>query len=224
MYRHDEYPHTSRIVVRIFNERCRQQDKEGYLPEVDDTYSDRELVNAAIAYCQATGRRSFSTAWPWNRFMWKPSDNVIRNLEKAAALIVAEIERLERAKPVIDLDNPTTFTVGEVSWQEPQRHAPLGAADRDPQYMQGAVLGDPLAKPEMTSPKPWPPANLEEVVGKKFEGQVVGISITEEQFRRWALDRIPEGYGPDYKTENDRHKIINSWWRSFKEAAGWPRY
>jgi hypothetical protein len=35
--------------------------------------------------------------WPWEQpDWWKPSDNPIRNLEKAGALIAAEIDRLIR--------------------------------------------------------------------------------------------------------------------------------
>jgi hypothetical protein len=35
--------------------------------------------------------------WPWSPDWWKPRD-ARRNLERAAALIIAEIERLDRAE------------------------------------------------------------------------------------------------------------------------------
>jgi hypothetical protein len=36
-------------------------------------------------------------AWPWDKGWWKPTpDNRIRELEKAGALIAAEIDRLQR--------------------------------------------------------------------------------------------------------------------------------
>jgi len=35
-------------------------------------------------------------AWPWEWDQWKPSLDPIRNLEKAGALIAAEIDRLRR--------------------------------------------------------------------------------------------------------------------------------
>ena len=34
--------------------------------------------------------------WPWEKNWWKPSDDKIRNLVKAGALIAAEIDRLQR--------------------------------------------------------------------------------------------------------------------------------
>lgn len=37
--------------------------------------------------------------WPWDRVWWKPSSDPIRNLVKSAALLVAEIERLQRVAP-----------------------------------------------------------------------------------------------------------------------------
>ena len=39
--------------------------------------------------------------WPWAKKWWKPSDDPVRNLVKAGALIAAEIDRLEslKAKP-----------------------------------------------------------------------------------------------------------------------------
>lgn len=44
-------------------------------------------------------------AWPWED-SWKPSPTAVRNLEKAGALIAAEIDRLEatpqRSTPVLD--------------------------------------------------------------------------------------------------------------------------
>ena len=40
--------------------------------------------------------------WPWDEKWWKPFPDPIRNLVKSAALIVAEIERLQRAKGTHD--------------------------------------------------------------------------------------------------------------------------
>ena len=36
--------------------------------------------------------------WPWGSEYWKPSEDPVRNLVKAGALIAAEIDRLNRAK------------------------------------------------------------------------------------------------------------------------------
>lgn len=39
-----------------------------------------------------------SSDWPWHSSWWKPSDDPIRNLVKAGALIAAEIDRLQRQR------------------------------------------------------------------------------------------------------------------------------
>ena len=39
---------------------------------------------------------AYPVGWPWHRQWWKPK-NARRDLVRAAALIVAEIERLDRA-------------------------------------------------------------------------------------------------------------------------------
>lgn len=61
-------------------------------------------MDAAIAYTTAARYaaaglpvHSSSPDWPWDEEWWKPSLDPIRNLEKAGALIAAEIDRLEAA-------------------------------------------------------------------------------------------------------------------------------
>lgn len=79
----------------IFMERRRQILSEGWSPEHDDKYLMDELSRAAASYATAhTDYRGLST-WPWNIDWFKPS-NPRRNLVKAGALILAEIERLDR--------------------------------------------------------------------------------------------------------------------------------
>ncbi len=39
--------------------------------------------------------------WPWGKSWWKPSDDPIRDLEKAGALIAAEIDRRLRLRPEV---------------------------------------------------------------------------------------------------------------------------
>lgn len=88
--------------VRIARERVRQYGVEGYTPEHDDAHTELELVKAADCYlCEVMAPRDYDRAlkhpppmWPWERSAWKPSDlDPIRNLEKAGALIAAEIDR-----------------------------------------------------------------------------------------------------------------------------------
>ena len=92
-------------VEMIAAERRRQIEAEGYTPEHDDGHP-HAMAMAAIAYAQAAIPDEATYAahnWPWERSAWKPSDDPIRNLVKAGALIAAEIDRLTRAaSPVKD--------------------------------------------------------------------------------------------------------------------------
>jgi hypothetical protein len=82
--------HTKVVVGDIAAERHRQRRVEGYHPLHDDTHCDGELARAAAAYI--TGD---ITLWPWDRTYWKPKTRR-SDLVRAAALLVAEIERLDR--------------------------------------------------------------------------------------------------------------------------------
>lgn len=91
----------------IAAERQRQIDVEGYTPEHDDrhvgygadTSQHAPMRRAALCYLRADrGAHSTpGTSWPWEQRDWKPSDDPIRNLVRAGALIAAEIDRLLRA-------------------------------------------------------------------------------------------------------------------------------
>ena len=102
------------VIEEIAVERARQINAEGWTPEHDDDHEDRSLVRAAVAYaflaslddelrhehqfdvhCSPASTLAF--LWPksWAYRWWKPKDRR-RDLIRAAALIVAEIERLDR--------------------------------------------------------------------------------------------------------------------------------
>lgn len=96
-------------VELIAAERQRQIDKFRYTALSDDHYSKPELVLAAISYAcvvarpdtEAEGRMEHTRAandWPWPPMSWNPSNDPVRNLVKAGALIAAEIDRLQRLK------------------------------------------------------------------------------------------------------------------------------
>ena len=99
-------PH-EHVIMEIARERERQMTQEGWTPEHDDRHSDGELARAAAGYALNAGTerwvklmRSASADnppawWPWPDW-WKPK-NPRRDLVRAAAMIVAEIERLDRA-------------------------------------------------------------------------------------------------------------------------------
>lgn len=106
----------STALEDIAAERKRQIEEEGWDARHDDDHDLGEMAMAAAAYAVKCGpsdqidlsvgyrsswqRGGWSTLsallWPWGRAWWKPTDNR-RNLVKAGALILAEIERLDRA-------------------------------------------------------------------------------------------------------------------------------
>jgi hypothetical protein len=83
-------------------ERLRQIDVENRSPVDDDDYSLGQIAYAAAGYAQGSVpaqqvqgclRPSY---WPWHPRWWKPG-SPRRMLVKAGALILAEIERIDRA-------------------------------------------------------------------------------------------------------------------------------
>ena len=82
-------------------ERRRQIEAEGWTPEKDDAYRHGDMSTAAACYAMM-GRSHYPVPgnpppqWPWGDSWWKPT-TYRRNLVKAGALILAEIERLDRA-------------------------------------------------------------------------------------------------------------------------------
>jgi len=88
----------SRAAADVIAERQRQIMAEGHNPERDDCYSFGELALAAAGYAaSAGGARSIGRQlFRWDNVHWKPS-TPRRDLVKAGALILAEIERIDRA-------------------------------------------------------------------------------------------------------------------------------
>lgn len=99
------------VIDEIAAERRRQVEAEGWTAEHDDEHADGSLAKVAAcyaghsaAYCNVrldvgmdAYRATEPSMWPgsWARKWWKPKDPR-RDLIRAAALIVAEIERLDR--------------------------------------------------------------------------------------------------------------------------------
>lgn len=78
----------------VIAERQRQISVKGWTPEHDDTYIGCELAAAAISYIEPVEAENY---WPadWHDGSFRPSD-YRRNLVKATALLVAELDRLDR--------------------------------------------------------------------------------------------------------------------------------
>ena len=94
------------VIDDIAAERQRQTAVEGWTPEHDDMHVDGELAKAAAVYALHSAQppkmvfdaflnESVPENWPWSKAWWKPKGKR-RDLVRAAALIVAEIERLDR--------------------------------------------------------------------------------------------------------------------------------
>jgi len=92
----------SRAEFDVIFERERQMLEEGWSAEYDDQYILDELARAAAIYATPPISRIHwdgepaPATWPWDPKWWKPTDRR-RDLVKAGALILAEIERLDRA-------------------------------------------------------------------------------------------------------------------------------
>ncbi len=105
-----------RVILDVAAERSRQISAEGWTPEHDDKHHSDDISGRAgemarAAACYAIGGRFTESVrdgeqtftfgampwmWPWKPEWWKPKDRR-SNLVRAGALIIAEIERLDRA-------------------------------------------------------------------------------------------------------------------------------
>lgn len=98
----------NRAADDVMKERLRQIDVEGWTPEHDDEHGDGQMALAGAAYAvvgytDATPSEA-PAWWPWSAEWWKPRDKR-RNLVKAAALLLAELERLDRHETPNDRGN-----------------------------------------------------------------------------------------------------------------------
>ena len=84
----------------IAAERQRQIGVEGWTPEHDAEHDHGELIAAGVCYAMAADPDGAGDTaedwWPWEESWWKPSNDPVRNLVRAGALIAAEIDRLQR--------------------------------------------------------------------------------------------------------------------------------
>ncbi len=90
----------TQAAIDVLAERQRQISAEGWTPEHDDEHDKGVMAAAAACYALHTepvgNVRDYLKFWPFDASWWKPGERR-RNLIKAGALILAEIERLDRA-------------------------------------------------------------------------------------------------------------------------------
>ena len=89
---------TRKILKEIGHERWRQVKREHWSHRHDDLHEEGTLATGGVSYALRAFSPKSSVVprdWPWHSMWWKPK-TPRRNLIKAAALIVAEIERLDR--------------------------------------------------------------------------------------------------------------------------------
>lgn len=91
----------TKAATDVLAERQRQIDVKGWTPEHDDGHGGGSLSLAATAYiewphCVCSHSRDVPVSWPWDPSDFKPKDRRT-NLCKATALLLAEIERYDRA-------------------------------------------------------------------------------------------------------------------------------
>ena len=80
----------------VISERQRQITAKSFSAQRDDGYLSRQLADAAAHYALKAGGWNGIDTWPWPKDTFK-LDTPRRMLVKAGALILAEIERLDRA-------------------------------------------------------------------------------------------------------------------------------
>jgi hypothetical protein len=117
----NNYP---QAVIDVIAERKRQVCAEGWTAKHDDEHWHGEMALAAACYaCNAAtwAQRGAGTLpeadyvrlsspgfrWPWAQKWWKPKSQR-RDLIRAAALLIAEIERLDR-RAAKDGVSPTSY-------------------------------------------------------------------------------------------------------------------
>lgn len=90
----------SRALADVVQERIRQVADEGWTAEHDDAHGDDSMAIAAACYALPPGMRQMTElgcpwGWPWDPSWWKPKGSR-RDKVRAAALIIADIDRMDR--------------------------------------------------------------------------------------------------------------------------------
>lgn len=93
----------SQAEMDVLAERRRQVTEEKFDAKHDRNWRLGELADAAVCYAMTEDQRGTEVApftearaefWPWDEKWWKPKDRR-RDLVRAAALLIAEIDRMD---------------------------------------------------------------------------------------------------------------------------------
>ncbi|WP_336948678.1 hypothetical protein [Acinetobacter junii] len=108
----------SKAINDVIAERERQINVKGYSTDHDDQYEGNQLPRTASGYVDQVVGRSWvyddygpevyqdddvPEFWPWDESYWKPK-SPREDLVRAAAILIAEIERLDRKEPKADAE------------------------------------------------------------------------------------------------------------------------
>lgn len=96
-------------VSLIARERMRQMTTGRYDAKHDDGHDDGSILDAAVCYADTAAvqvKKGITQLpgcylhkdWPWQRQDWKPSNDPLRNVIRAAALLAAEADRILRKR------------------------------------------------------------------------------------------------------------------------------
>lgn len=92
----------SKSIDDVAAERGRQIALEGRSSKHDDAMQPGELAVAGLCYAghaaatlAGCGQDTIPSPWPWHQRFWKPK-GPRRDLVRAAALLIAEIDRIDR--------------------------------------------------------------------------------------------------------------------------------
>lgn len=117
-------------MIDVINERRRQILEEGFTPAGDDAQADGAMARAAG--CYAIGPQFIMTHpmgdgagnildvpvnWPWPPVWWKPRSRR-EDLVRSGALIIAEIERIDRAEAGQAAPPPALAPLAGNGWGE----------------------------------------------------------------------------------------------------------
>jgi len=126
----------NRAALDVVLERQRQVGGEGFSLYRDDGYASGELARAASVYARLAGQAgTMSTDWPWGQSTFKPSADRRRDMVKAGALILAEIERLDRQQ----LIQPAFILRDENGWWHHPGIPDFGATEDPAPYKAWAA-------------------------------------------------------------------------------------